>query len=870
MTTNELCDVLWVLGQLALKDFVDQVGAACKKGERFGGFTPHDPSHFSGVERAMDYLLKHKKPTTSDSEPEAARFARVEDLILRFCCWGHNVGMLKEVSDEYYSKSQAKHEGKEWTPAWARSVHDEASAYFIVERLEKIANGFASDYSVSDLAGKSDLEKKKAEEQRQTNIRSLSDSLQDRDENLRSKVIQYLGAKENGNAVFAHLMGLAYTVTLVASFHRRRKNLDACPDSRDVLGVRARTRMLAAIFRLADALHVDRTRFASAEFDSLRYQQDFSPESRRHWMKSYLVSSISIVEESHAVDVQLDIPESIPLTPQGERWGRRGKPNPSEKRREIVAGMRDFIVNDLEEDVLSVSGILLEYSFPPLLRVRSRVHSVPAMAFEEEIWSVLEEMNAAASPNTSQLINAALPRLHDTYGGNDKDQIKSMKQSLKFRLDSVKDMLEQRPCHEGLRKIRYLLAAIQKVFTDVNLHALAVGPLKGTGCISEDNLLKVCVEGVQRTFRDQRETCRKVINSGVFDNYLKDVQYVILYGYSDQVIDLLRHLVEKREQKREQPLSKVYILECRTKTLHTATGRLIYHDGARYATSLRDELGDELGIELVPDSAVGRILEHIKLSQHITPRKTTLVLFGSNAITLDGAHVHSMGHISVAAAAKCPRYEEHTGVYILTDGLKIGGSSKEVRTHDQRQRHQEEWLTTDATTQSSLNASGVETMNWMEDLVPSDLIDQIFVLDCQKVIEPRSMEIKEFRFDALKVFCEKFHRRIVAHNARAEFDRQSPSHQESLLSALEPQLGDCKKGTDGVCWSIAGKALDGEFSPEGLNDEIKKAWEAIWKASRKATTREANEAVGKFIVELSRAHHDDEHMASTAAATSGA
>jgi len=296
----------------------------------------------------------------------------------------------------------------------------------------------------------------------------------------------------------------------------------------------------------------------------------------------------------------------------------------------------------------------------------------------------------------------------------------------------------------------------------------------------------------------------------------------------------------------------LYILECRTKTQHTATSRLIYHDGSHYATAIREQVGPGPRIFLVPDSAIGRILEGIQGGRS---RNRTLVLLGSNAITLDASLVHSMGHISVAAAAKCPRYCEHTSVFVLTDGLKIGGTREDVKLHEQHQRNKRYWLTTDASTQLSLDAADVVTMNWQEDLVPIELIDKILVLDRGETILAAAKDVRQrieaSRFNALEEFCEKLHKRIIAHNARMELDHQMTEHQDVLQNILKSQVN--RSGVtdpDALCYVIAEQTLNQEL-PEVLEIQQPAAWASIRQAAMKGTSLEINNAVATFSRELS-------------------
>lgn len=103
---------------------------------------------------------------------------------------------------------------------------------------------------------------------------------------------------------------IAFAVILFSKYHRRSENLDSCPVDRDVWGHFVRLKLLAAIFRLPDALHIDRTRFPEAEFESLRLSPEFTETNRMHWIKSYIINTIRIDPSRYTVTIQADFPES--------------------------------------------------------------------------------------------------------------------------------------------------------------------------------------------------------------------------------------------------------------------------------------------------------------------------------------------------------------------------------------------------------------------------------------------------------------------------------------------------------------------------------------------------------------------------------
>lgn len=408
MNSGQMKAVLELLGELVLDRFIARVREICNsKNSDIPYFTPHTASHFAGVERAVERLLSTQDSADNGSEANViSKLCPVENLVLRFCCWGHDVGMTRDVNKDFY-ELQKSPRTPEWSPFWARKHHDEASSYFVTMHMRQISDEILKHYAIVEVARNRD---ETTNDHIKANHTKLMEHYAARghSQQLLKLLVDYLAAGENHDSILAHIDGLANSVALIASFHRRQKKIEQCPVHREVLGVTVRAKLLAAVLRLADALHVDRSRFSDKDFERIRYESDFSAEARRHWMKSYLVSAISINTATHSLEVQMDLPEPLDI----EEDGSLPSPlvattgNELDRKRHTIAGMRDFILNDLEEDLLSVSSILLEHSFPPLLRVTNRIHVVPFMGmYSDEILSALDDLNISASPNTSEVMS---------------------------------------------------------------------------------------------------------------------------------------------------------------------------------------------------------------------------------------------------------------------------------------------------------------------------------------------------------------------------------------------------------------------------------------------------------------------------------
>lgn len=295
----EVKDIYPLLGEVVLARFTAAIRDKCKNSQTIPPYTPHESGHFAGVADSVALLLEQHRPSAAEHASDTARpISKCERLILKLCAWGHDVGMIESVSHEYH---QRRYRDTEWSRERARKWHDAASASFIVAEIDRIQH---------DLLRKSDHDEHEKTAHRRR-LLGYAEQAELGNGDATHALLDFIQEDENQDALASCLTNLSYTVSLIASFHRRHNNINDCPVYRDVLGQRIRARMLAAVFRLGDALHIDRSRFAVSKYETLRYQPDFSPESRRHWMKSFLVSAISIDPESHSVDIQIDLPEGV-------------------------------------------------------------------------------------------------------------------------------------------------------------------------------------------------------------------------------------------------------------------------------------------------------------------------------------------------------------------------------------------------------------------------------------------------------------------------------------------------------------------------------------------------------------------------------
>jgi hypothetical protein len=211
----------------------------------------------------------------------------------------------------------------------------------------------------------------------------------------------------------------------------------------------------------------------------------------------------------------------------------------------------------------------------------------------------------------------------------------------------------------------------------------------------------------------------------------------------------------------------------------------------------------------------------------------------------------------VSAVAKSLHYSKNTKVYILTDGIKIGGSIDEVRRHADQQRNKDQWLSHDLHAEETAKRNKISTKNWQEDIVPTDLIDCILVSDSGAEIDVTSKPIKdickmlsdlEFRPDIY--FSEKLHTRIVASRLRLHFEDADQDRFYGTVAKSELMSGDKIKNVDDLCFALAEKSVKDELKEGGRDAVEHKKWHALLDCAVEGADR-LREPITRFTNRLS-------------------
>lgn len=276
--------------------------------QTIGAYTPHGVPHILGVEESIRYIIRFHGYSGRHLEIKPARpLLPLELLLLRFCAWGHDLGMIQSIAEDYWKNQSDQVRNKVLKDEFLRKHHDKASAEHFCSRLPELFNGV-----VSELCGGRHDEHgrmlKDPEGCHAEYVDLLALLMPEADRQILNDFLRLLRNDQSYvRRISAEVTTLAYTVNLIARYHRRAELIAQCPEDRVFMGETIRVKLLAAIFRLADALNVDRTRF-DKEFDLFRVLPEFTEENRVHWIKSFVVSSIGFDLQHHTVHIQADLP----------------------------------------------------------------------------------------------------------------------------------------------------------------------------------------------------------------------------------------------------------------------------------------------------------------------------------------------------------------------------------------------------------------------------------------------------------------------------------------------------------------------------------------------------------------------------------
>jgi translation initiation factor 2B subunit (eIF-2B alpha/beta/delta family) len=605
-----------------------------------GMFTPHDESHCQNVEKMTKVIVTKSEIDLSGTE----RF------LLSCAAWTHDLGMNEEVADGYFREVKGRNTPIE--PEEIRKEHHNASCWFLQSRYEKLFDS---------TRGGSSGKPGKDEEER--------------------------------------IIAVVRAISTIIQFHRKKEDIGKCAEHLTIKGEVVRLKLLAAIFRLADTLHKDTSRFDPNAWPVLN-MVSFGRESRLHWLKSFVVSNIHLNESEQVITIQLDLPDFT----QFEDWnGNRGPESRDKMLKDWddnVRGLRHIISADIEEDLVVVNRIFSRYRMPTYVTVDVRLSLVRGFTRERyhEIKGIMSDLDIILSPNTSKVIRRTLDSLKSLCAANTTgDSFRSLLDQL---LKYLREIHESRPCHVGLGKIIKLLEKLPSADSSEELRR-------------KINLF------VQRIEKSRSEAIEKILNRA--DAIVPEsVSEIFLIGFSETISGLLKKIAECRPHSSGK--IQIYVMECATKRRLGHSNLIEYNDGIHYASEIA-KLG-YYQVSLIPDLGFATLLQLRKQQspQEWNPAEKQLVLCGVNGIDENSAVCgHTSGHLSVAIIAQ--KYS--VPVRVLADSFKFGDLGSATN-----EGRKSEWLTSQPKYVEQLESANVTRTNFREDQFPAEYVQGIYTDEC--------------------------------------------------------------------------------------------------------------------------------------------
>lgn len=568
----------------------------------------------------------------------------LEKFLLFASVWTHDIGMLEVIARDYLNIAYSADE--------KRSIHELISAWFLY-RDERFK----------------DIFKKK----------EISDNL----------IQNYIN-----------------TITIINKFHRQKYDIEECPKIRYIKGESIRTRLIAALLRLGDTLHVDSTRYDRRLYNILQIGH-FDRTARLHWLKSYVVSTVHLDIITQTIFVIVDLPD-----PDDSQIGFSDHEHNSITRQKLIESaerLKFILTEDILEDLNAVKDVFKEEGLSFYESVKVNINLCPGMPndLRNEIYNILNDLDIVLSPNTSRVMRKALASISSLSNMTFKNYEHFYNQTRQL-IVHLEKIYQQRPCHIGLKKIIIELKEIFKNFpgSEDNIE-IQFGSITNQQIVKYQNQLKTFSTDIEKQRNDAIEAIKKKAKK-----YLERFEYIFLFGYSEIVLNFLKSVDSNFRRN-----VSLYVFECSGKRRFSVTNRLEYNDGVYYALSLAKAGFGR--VSLLPDTSFASLLIDLsQKEQKFSPNNNAVLLFGANGISSrDNSCGHTSGHLMMSIVAK----EFGVPLYIITDKFKFG----EIEWKPELKREGTEWLAGDKMVINELLSHGIRLVNYREDSIEKGMIKLI-------------------------------------------------------------------------------------------------------------------------------------------------
>jgi len=635
-------------------------------------YTLHDHTHCENVEKMIKIILSKK---------QEIKFNKIERFILSCSAWIHDIGMSKDIAKDYFNDMHIEFTNFD---KQRRVEHHHISCWYLLKNYKDLF-----------FLNNGDEKKDEYKEQQFQNI--------------------------------------VRTISIVVRYHRKKEDINECEIKREIKGENIRLRLLAAILRLADSLHIDASRVDYSLY-SLLQMTAYTQATRLHWLTAFFVSNVFLDIEAQAISVNLDLPDYKKFFEYKEDKDERD----IEIWNDGITRLEYIISSDIYSELTVLNKILSAHKMP--IYVNVKINTSVVSGFDrgkiEEIEGVLSELEIIFSPNTSKVILTTLDSIkkhtEKKYTGSDH-----FLSELTQLVNKIKKLHQDRPGHVTLGMIsKHLSGLLQDCQTILNLDDI-------------QPKLDVLKEFVEYINKRKEAATDKLFKINKFNEIVSSkTERVFLFGFSSSIIKLLLK-TQQHDIYSPAPGNKLinfYILEGATKRRYTHNNQFEYNDGIKYAREIRKIVTNN-NIYIIPDIGFSSLLDefHDCPTDHWTVEKenvqkfpdskssvskkedpltsTSLVLFGTNGIDHEGNCAVSSGHLSIAIIAK----SFNVPVKVVSDSLKFG----EIKWKKCEKKERDNiWLTSQKIYQDEFKKNNIRLINYREEKLPKDLINELHTEIC--------------------------------------------------------------------------------------------------------------------------------------------
>lgn len=443
---------------------------------------------------------------------------------------------------------------------------------------------------------------------------------------------------------------------------------------------KVRVPLLTAYLRLADALHIPDK---GTEQDFLNFlAQGPDDLAKFHWFKSMFTQSIDVDPEKHEIKIVTKKPPNLESSLKGG-----------------IDSLQEQMKLEIEDELDSVKDILCKGGISTYSKVTISLNEDSSLDSEDlkvEYEQVLKSIDLIF--NTTKTPSSSL------IAGNIID-------TLKIFLKSGEDLEQKRLYLE-----MYQNSCLENVKKKKSVHALLRRPLEKV-----DNFVTDKSQASYDDLLNEVDNWKKIrsknlhILSSHAAGIFADGSPILLYGYSETILDCIRHFIEKYPEK----TLKLYVCEVRSKTEYRYNNRLAFSDGLLNIEALKQIDPVRIKLHYIPDVAVAHLFANNTID-HCTNFK---VILSVNAIDDEGNATHTVGARTIVEIASI----YHVPVYIVAEAQKIlEASPSELKTNliketqENPKDRENAWLTTDIHFETILN--GCTNYNPREDVILSKFI----------------------------------------------------------------------------------------------------------------------------------------------------